>query len=290
MHDRALAAALYVPVRRLLALDEPDPDWPRHPDAHEHAACAWGAAGGHGLLRPGRALSAGCWLLPALLGGTGDAQYRRPAGVRRLRTAQRPVDTPLPRRARGGGRMRNGFTRTRYELRALGPSVLALPPLVVAIFLGVTLLAAYNDAHVSQSAALVHHDLAAGVLYLLEFGIPPVAGLAAAQLIAHDPAKELHLAVVRPYRRTMLLRLSLFGLWTLLVAAAVSIAASRTGYWLVTCQAPQDQLTWLAPVVWGIGLGALLALPLRSTVASRAILGMLWLGEPLPPDHFPHSS
>jgi hypothetical protein len=182
--------------------------------------------------------------------------------------------------------MRNGFTRARYELRALGASVLALPPLVVAIFLGVLLLAAYNDARVSQSAALVHHDLAAGVLYLLEFGIPPVAGLAAAQLIAHDPAKELHLAVVRPYRRTMLLRLSLFGLWTLLVAAAVSIAASRTGYWLVTRQAPQDQLTWLAPVVWCIGLGAVLALALRSTVASSAILGMLWLGELLLRDYF----
>jgi hypothetical protein len=182
--------------------------------------------------------------------------------------------------------MRNGFTRARYELRALGASVLALPPLVVAIFLGVSLLAAYNDAHVSQSAALVHHDLAAGVLYLLEFGIPPVAGLAAAQLIAHDPATELHLGVVRPYRRTMLLRLSLFGLWTLLVAAAVSIAASRTGYWLVTRQAPQDQLTWLAPVVWCIGLGAALALALRSTVASSAILGMLWLGELLLRDYF----
>src|SRR5260221_10732274 len=198
MHDRALAAALYVPVRRLLALDEPEPDWPRHPDAHEHAACAWGAAGGHGLLRPGRALSAGCWLLPALLGGTGDAQYRLPAGVRRLRTAQRPDDTPIARRARGGGQMRNGVTRARYELRALGASVLALPPLVVAIFLGVSLLAAYNDAHVSQSAALVHHDLAAGVLYLLEFGIPPVAGLAAAPPLPRPPAHEGRLPRWRP--------------------------------------------------------------------------------------------
>lgn len=182
--------------------------------------------------------------------------------------------------------MKNGFTRARYELRALGASVLALPPLVVAIFLGVSLLAAYNDTHVSQSAALVHHDLAAGVLYLLEFGIPPVAGLAAAQLIAHDPAKELHLAVVRPYRHTMLLRLALFGLWTLLVTAAVCMAASRTGYWLVTREAPQDQLTWLAPLVWCIGLGAALALALRSTVASSAILGMLWLGELLLRDYF----
>lgn len=182
--------------------------------------------------------------------------------------------------------MRSRFTRARYELRALGASVLALPPLVVAIFLGVSLLAAYNDAHVSQSAALVHHDVAAGVLYLLEFGIPPVAGLAAAQLIAHDPAKELHLAVVRPYRRTLLLRLALFGLWTLLVTAAVCMAASRTCYWLVTRQVPQDQLTWLAPVVWCIGLGAALALALRSTVASSAILGMLWLGELLLRDYF----
>src|SRR5258706_2392011 len=254
MYDRALAAALYVPVRRLLALDEPEPHWPRHPDAHEHAACAWGAPGGHGLLWPGPALSARCWLLPAVLGGAGDAQYRLPAGVRRLRTAQRPDDTPIARRARGGGQMRNGVTRARYELRALGASVLALPPLVVAIFLGVSLLAAYNDAHVSQSAALVHHDLAAGVLYLLEFGIPPVAGLAAAQLIAHDPAKELHLAVVRPYRRTMLLRLSLFGLWTLLVAAAVSIAASRTGYWLLRRQAPHDPPNWHGPLLLGIRL------------------------------------
>src|SRR5258706_10813448 len=220
MYDRALAAALYVPVRRLLALDEPEPHWPRHPDAHEHAACAWGAPGGHGLLWPGPALSARCWLLPAVLGGAGDAQYRRPAGVRRLRTAQRPVDTRIARRARGGGQMRNGFTRARYELRALGASVLALPPLVVAIFLGVLLLAAYNDARVSQSAALVHHDLAAGVLYLLEFGIPPVAGWAAAQLLAHAPGQELPRPGGPPSRRTKAPRPSRFWLWAPPAASA----------------------------------------------------------------------
>jgi len=84
----------------------------------------------------------------------------------------------------------------------------------------------------------------------------------------------------------MLLRLALFGMWALLVAALVCMVASRTGYWLVTREAPQDQLTWLAPIVWCIGLGAALALALRSTVASSAILGMLWLGELLLRDYF----
>ncbi len=175
--------------------------------------------------------------------------------------------------------MTTGLARVRYELRSLGVSILALPPLVVAVFMGVTLLAAYNDSRTSGRDTLVHHDLATGVLYLLEFGIPPVAGLAAAHLIASDPAKELHLAAQHAYPRTMLLRLGLFTAWVALVTAAVALVASRTGYWLVTRPAPQDQLTWIAPMLWCVAAGAALALLVRSIVASSAILGMLWLGE-----------
>jgi hypothetical protein len=63
------------------------------------------------------------------------------------------------------------------------------------------------------------------------------------------------------------------------VGVATSVAIRQAGYWLAPQPSPLDQLIWLAPLLWFICAGAMLALLLRSRVAAGAILGMIWLGE-----------
>jgi hypothetical protein len=169
--------------------------------------------------------------------------------------------------------------RLRHELRALGIGTLGLPILAAAIFLGVSLLAGYDVRQTSHSDAQAHHDIALGLLFLLEFGLPPVAGIAAANLVASNPAVELHLTLRRSYAGVMWLRLALFVAWVALAAAGASALILAAGYWLAPQTAPRSQLIWAAPTLWFVGAGAVLSLLLRSRAAAGAVLGMIWLGE-----------
>ena len=171
------------------------------------------------------------------------------------------------------------FTRLRYEVRALGLGTFGLPVLVTLIFLGVALLAGYDVTHAGGGAAQAHHDTALGLLFLVEFGLPPVAGIAAAYLIDSNPAVELHLSLPTPYTAIMWLRFALFVVWSALVGLLITWAVHQTGYWLAPQPAPQDQLAWGAPLAWFVAGGAMLSLLLRNRVASSSVLGMLWLGE-----------
>lgn len=166
-----------------------------------------------------------------------------------------------------------------YELRAVGAGLFALPLLVTGVFTGATLLAAYNLARVGAAESAVHHDVGRGLLYLLEFGLPPVCGFAAASLIASNPAKELHFSLPTGYASVMWRRLALFTLWATGVGAGACLLVQALDYWIAPQPAPLNHLTWLAPLLWYIAAGALLALLLGSWVASTSILGMLWLGE-----------
>jgi hypothetical protein len=168
--------------------------------------------------------------------------------------------------------------RLRYELRALGIGLLGLPLLVVAVFVGVALLAAFDTTRSGGATSTAHADLARGLLFLVEFGLPPVAGFAASYLVATDPAKELHLSLPVPYRITIERRLALFTLWTMLVCVVTTLVIAAAGYWIAPQPAPLNQLTWLAPLLWFVASGALLALLLGSWVAGSALLGMVWLG------------
>jgi hypothetical protein len=171
------------------------------------------------------------------------------------------------------------LARLRHEMRAVGLGTFTLPLLVVGIFIGVSLLAVYDVRSTGGSEARAHQDLATGLLFLMEFGIPPVAGIAASNLIANNPALELHLALPKSYVRLMGLRLALFTLWTVCVAALASTLIHASGYWIAPQPAPLNQLAWAAPLLWFTFGGAMLSLLFRSRVASSAILGMLWLGE-----------
>jgi hypothetical protein len=169
--------------------------------------------------------------------------------------------------------------RLYYEARALGARTFGPPALAVAIFVGVSWLAAYDVRATGGTAARAHNDAALGLLLLLEFGLPPVAGIAAAHLVSGDPAVELHLTLRRSYAATTLLRLGLLTLWTAAVCVVTSAVIRQAGYWLAPQPTYLNQLIWLAPLLWFISAGAMLALLLRSRVASGAILGMIWLGE-----------
>lgn len=183
------------------------------------------------------------------------------------------------------------FARLRYEVRAVGWGNLGLPFLVATVFIGFSLLAAYDVAKGwSWQSAVTHDYLAQGLLYLLEFGLPPVAGLAAAYLIDNNPARELHLSLPSSYRATMLRRLAILTLWLALICGGGVLVMQAGGYWVAPQHAPANQLTWLAPLLWFINGGAMLSLLLRSRVASSAVLGMLWIAELLFRGYFLHDT
>jgi len=169
--------------------------------------------------------------------------------------------------------------RLRLEIRLLGLGTFGLPMLTALVFTGVSALAAYDTRNTGGTQAIAHDDVAKGLLLLLEFGLPPVAGLLAAYLVTGNPALELHLTLPRSYAALTWLRLLLLTLWCALAAAVTSAAISSAGYWIAPQAEPRRQLIWAAPMLWFIATGALLSLLLRSRVASSAVLGMVWLGE-----------
>lgn len=169
--------------------------------------------------------------------------------------------------------------RLRYEIKLLGFGALGLPVLVALVFTGLSALVAYDVRNTGGTPARAHGDVAQGLLLLLEFGIPPVAGLVAANLVGGNPAIELHLSLPRSYALVSWLRLALLTLWCAGCALLTSAAAAAAGYWIAPQDGPRRVLIWAAPMLWLVAGGAMLSLVLRSRVASSAILGMIWLGE-----------
>lgn len=201
-----------------------------------------------------------------------------PFGAEALRATPQPPLAAFPTGARRRLWQR-ALSVVPWELRILGISTLGLPLLTAVLFTGLALLSSYNTLHSGGTSAHAHHNIAEGMLFLLEFGVPPVAGLIAAHLATNNPAKELHLALPFPYAATTGLRLLLFTLWTSVVCACLTLLANAAGYWIAPRGLVAGQLIWAAPLLWFVVVGALLALALRSRIVSAALLGMLWLGE-----------
>lgn len=128
--------------------------------------------------------------------------------------------------------MESARARLRLEAKILGLGVFALPLIVAGVFTGVSLLADFDVSRSGGSPAAAHADLARGLLSLVEFGLPPVAGFATAAVAGHDPARELHFALPATYPRTIFRRLALFSGWAMVVALGTSCGIALAGDWL----------------------------------------------------------
>jgi hypothetical protein len=160
----------------------------------------------------------------------------------------------------------------RHEVRVLGPWLFALPVAVVCLFAVTVTMMWLRQAH--------HFDIANVVMAGIEGAVPLVAGIGAATIASNEPAIELQLAVLSPYRATLLRRLALFLSWSgLIEAAIVTVLAGAWPWTLAKGGLPGYVLTWLAPLLWFGAWGAILTLLLRSRAASVAILGVAWVVE-----------
>ena len=162
-----------------------------------------------------------------------------------------------------------------YELRGLGRLGVAMPVFVVLGFAAVAALMALTGATERQVARV----LAA----VLEVGVPLAAGLAAASVVTGDPAADLHLTLRTRYRTTVLRRLAILFAWTATISASWALVLRGAGLWSLWVPEPflTSQLGWMAPLSWCVSFGALLALVLRGSASSGAILGGLWVSEHL---------
>ncbi len=167
--------------------------------------------------------------------------------------------------------------RLYYDIRVSGRWMVAVPLFTIAgSFILVMLLKLSQTKTIGLFTAC------------LEMFLPFIAGIFIVRLCGHDAAAELLLSMPVPYRRTVFRRSLLIGSWIALVALLISIPLSRLHFikifpfensWPDLMQWLLVQLTWLAPLLWFMGLGLFLVLLLRSRAASTALLGGVWVGE-----------
>ncbi|HZS75526.1 MAG TPA: hypothetical protein VFA41_02855 [Ktedonobacteraceae bacterium] len=167
--------------------------------------------------------------------------------------------------------------RLRYELQLLGGRVFFTPILVMLGFTLIAVLLRYLKVNPARF-------LSGG----LEMILPIAAAVVIATVISHDPAIELQLTLPHQYRSTGMKRLLLAMLWTCAIALISSgiIQALHMAYiptplalWSVPAQFLVNQLIWLAPLFWLVGIGLCLSIFLHSRTASGALLGGIWILE-----------
>jgi hypothetical protein len=160
----------------------------------------------------------------------------------------------------------------RHEVRVLGPWLFALPAFVAMVFTLVLAMMGVRQAG--------HMDIGNMVMAGIEGTVPLVAGIAVATIVSVEPALELQLAVLVPYRRTVLRRIALLLLWSSIIEVLSVALVSAVWPWALPSKGlPGYLLIWLAPLLWFSAWGAILALLLRSRAASVAILGVVWAVE-----------
>jgi len=158
-----------------------------------------------------------------------------------------------------------------YELRRLGKAGLAAPALAAGAFVALAVLMSL----LGGEERTISRVLTAG----LELGLSLVAGLVAVHVVASEPAADLQLTLKTRYRTTLVRRLALLVGWTALAALLWATALRVLGLWAVPGPFLLGQLAWIAPLLWFVSLGVLLALAVRSRTAAGAVLGGIWVFE-----------
>jgi len=157
----------------------------------------------------------------------------------------------------------------RYEVRVTGILLFGIP---LFFAFGMAALAEFLQlGHVNQS--FIHDILLAG----LEACLPLISGIIAATVATLDPAIELQLTLPLPYRITIFSRLALILIWTALIALLSTLTLHLVLPSVLPTSLVQEQLIWLAPMLWFTAVGAMLALLMRNRSTSGAILGCLWV-------------
>ena len=175
------------------------------------------------------------------------------------------------------------IARLRHELRILGTLGLALPLIVVAIYLGFSTLvyvAAIRNGGSSTMRIFKRHGAfwafsrtgyhSPLVLALL----PPWGRMAPSNCCSRSRKRigaspsDASLSWLGGHFWSLEQRV-----WQLPPPAIWLLATFHLQPF------PQDQLTWIAPLLWFAAVGACCAVLLRSRVVSSAILGMIWIAQ-----------
>ncbi len=194
------------------------------------------------------------------------------------RLATAPMGVP-PRRPSAWPGSLFLWDRWRYELRMVGIGSFVLPLAIVAIYLTFSLFARYGALQNGGTLADADFQMGRGLLALLENGLALGAGLIAAGAVAPDRALELHLAAPANYRVTVLQRLGVVTLWSLIIGGITCATISATTYWVFPVTGFDRQLVWLPSVLCFMAIGAAMTVLLRSRVAASTILGILWIAQ-----------
>lgn len=172
------------------------------------------------------------------------------------------------------------FDRFWYELRIMGKWVIVIPLLIMISFAFLAVLLTIMQVSLLRISQVLTSSI--------EMVLPLIAGLLTATIISHDAEIELQLTMPKTYRVTAFIRLSLIVIWTSCIALFSSVFIYHLRFWRVPSQVetwkvlPQfliGQLTWIAPLLWFVGVGLCLALLIRSRSASCALLGGIWTIE-----------
>lgn len=156
-----------------------------------------------------------------------------------------------------------------YEARRLGRAGLVTPALIVGFF---ALLAVAMVLLGTEKGRIADTLSSVPEVYL-----PLTAGLVAATTVAQERALDLQLTVTTRYKTTALRRLTLLLCYTASASVLWSLALRLFGLWSWPGPFLLSQLGWMAPLLWFVSAGTLLALVLRSRIASGAILGAVWM-------------
>jgi hypothetical protein len=159
----------------------------------------------------------------------------------------------------------------RYEVRVVGPWLFVLPLFVAVLFAIAAGMMAFKQAQ--------HSDISNMLMAGIEGAVPLVVGIACAAIASREPALELQLALPAQYRVTVLWRLVLLLAWAALIEIAGVAVLALAFPWALHRAGSGYLLTWLAPLLWCGGIGALLALLLRNRAAAIALLGVAWVFE-----------
>ncbi len=160
----------------------------------------------------------------------------------------------------------------RHEALVVGAWLFALPALVAWLFAITLTMMALRHAS--------HGDISNMAMAGIEGAVPLVAGIVVCTIASVEPALELQLAMLMPYRLTVLRRIGLFLLWCALIEVLAVVLMAHIWPWALKRDGLSGYLlTWFAPLLWFSAWGACLGLLLRSRGASIAILSVVWTVE-----------